>query len=212
MPNNADSMFSLMRPALMMDPDSIVKDAPSQPACPADKVEPQPGACQPLPYPRPEAKEKNEHYAKLIRSSFCGGNSELTAVMAYFYHSLRFCECSKELSDALLGISRCEMIHLSLLGRLLCSLGGDPKFFCCLPPNANPGGWWSAKPSVVPYSRDLGEALLNDIKLEEGAIEEYQSAAGYIDDEHIQALINRILLDERGHLLLFKSLYQRFCS
>lgn len=209
MPKNTDAMFSLMRPSLM-DPDSIVTRAEPAPPCVPEK--PQPSACQPLPYPSPVACEKNEHYAKLIRSSFCGNDSELTAVMTYFYHSLRFSECSEELAQELIGISRCEMIHLSLLGRLLRSLGGDPKFFCCLPPNANPGGWWSANPAVVPYSRDLGEAILNDIKLEEGAIEEYQSAAAYIDDENIRALIKRIILDEEGHLLLFKAMYQRYCS
>lgn len=169
-------------------------------------------ACLPEPYPPPVATAPNENYALLVRSSFCGRESELTAVMTYFYHAVRFAECGAALSRTLLDIAICEMHHLDLLSRLLLSLGSDPRFYCALAPNDNPGGWWSALPdTIICYAPDLGAALRADIESERAAIAEYQSAAAYIDDPGISALLLRILRDEQHHLALFEELYRRFC-
>lgn len=168
--------------------------------------------CLKEPYPPAIASAPNESYARLIRSSFSGRDSELSAVMAYFYQSMKFCECSPDLHDTLMQIAICEMRHLELLGKLIISLGCEPKFFCCLPPNANPGGWWVAHPSIIKYTANLGEALKFDIAAEKAAIDEYKSVMNYVDDVGIKELLKRIIADEEEHIRIFSCLYLRFCS
>lgn len=165
-----------------------------------------------LPYPPAVACAPNEKYANLIRSSFSGKDSELTAIMSYSYQAFKFADCAPEAAKVFSEIAVYEMHHFTLLGKLLISLGGDPKFFCCLPPNANPGGWWVAHPSVIKYCDNLGQALKNNIAGEKAAIAEYKSIIGYVDDDGIRAVLKRIVLDEEEHLQALECLYSRFCS
>lgn len=214
---------------LPLDPDSIMPQmeitpskTPSMPPLSpsptyTDYIQPecaqhnQYGFCLPQPYPPARAYAENERYARIIRNSFAGKESALTAMLTCIYHSIRFAECAADLQDILIDIAICKMHHLKLLGELLISLGSDPRFFCCLPPNANPGGWWSAQPSTVAYSKNLGEALHANIEAEKATLEEYHNAINYIDDDGICTLLKRIVLDKEYHLKIFTELYKRFC-
>lgn len=179
---------------------------PTQPACEAN------GLCLPQSYPDAKANAENERYARIIRNSFAGRESALTAMMTYLYQAIRFGDCADDLRETLWGISVCKMYHMRLLGELLMSLGGDPKYFYCAPPNASSGTWWSAQPAIITYSKNLGDALKSSIEAEKACIEEHQSALNYVDDEGVCALLKRIVLDEEYHLKILSELHKRFCS
>ena len=179
---------------------------PEQPLCGSN------GLCLTEPYPPAKANAENERYARIIRNSFAGCESALTAMMTYLYQSIRFGDCADDLREMLAAIALCKMYHLRLLGELLVSLGSDPKYFYCMPPNANSGTWWTAQPTMVTYSKILGDALKADIEAEKASIEEHKNAINYVDDEGIRALLMRIVMDEEYHLKIFTELYKRFCS
>lgn len=170
------------------------------------------GLCLPQPYPKAAADTPNERYARIIRNSFSGRESALTAMMTYLYQAIRFGDCAQELGETLWGISMCKMYHMRLFGELLLSLGGEPKYFYVMPPNSNSGSWWSAQPAIVSYSKNLGDALKCSIEAEKACIDEHKSIANYVDDPGVCALLKRIILDEEYHLALLTELYKRFCS
>lgn len=209
---------------LALDPDSDISTAfrqqksvlppcsiPKIPAAEKGFVFPKALAAE-MPYPPAKACAPNEKYAELIRGSFSGKESELTAVMSSLYHGLKFSESCPELSDMLIGITLCEMRHLVILGKLLLSLGGDPKFFCCLPTNSNAGGWWNAHPNTINYRDTIDKALKNGISAEKAAIAEYKSISEYVDDDGIKAILKRIGADEVLHLEALEGIYSRFCE
>lgn len=164
------------------------------------------------PYPPAKAVTHNEKYAELIRGSFSGRESELSSAASCLYHGLKFSISCPELSRAFMGIAVCELRHLMLLGELLVSLGGDPRFFCCLPTNSIAGGWWNAHPVTLSYHSTTDAALKSGISAKKGSIAEYKSISEYIDDGNIRLLLKRIIADEELHLETLESLYTRFCS
>lgn len=164
------------------------------------------------PYPPAKADMPNKKYSELIRGSFCGKESEMTAVMSGFYHGMKFSKNCPELSNALIGIAFCELRHFILLGKMLMSLGGDPKFFCCLTTNSNAGGWWSANPATISYCETVDKALKGGIAAEKATIAEYKSISDYIDDKGVKAVLKRIIADELLHLETLECLCSRFCE
>ncbi len=92
------------------------------------------------------------------------------------------------------GVSRQH--HLEMLGRLICLCGGTPDFA---------GGrrqWWNG--SFVSYRKDLCGALLLSLSDEVAAVEAYKKAACRIQDPKIQAVLQRIAMDEALHVQLLR--------
>ncbi|MFV0497321.1 MAG: hypothetical protein ACK5L0_03995 [Candidatus Fimivivens sp.] len=170
------------------------------------------GLCLPQPYPAAKANAENERYACIIRNGFAGRESVLTAMMTYLYQSIYFGACDDDLREMLAAIALCKMFHLRLLGELLMSLGSNPKYFCCMPPNVSCGTWWAAQPVNVAYSKILSDALNADIELEKASIDEHKNTINYVDDEGIRTLLKRIVMDEKYHLKMLTELHKRFCS
>ena len=78
------------------------------------------------PYPPAKADSCNIFYASLLTNDFAGPVSELSAVTQYTFQSL----ASKDQKAAALvsGIAKIEMHHMQLIGQLIASLGGIPRF------------------------------------------------------------------------------------
>ena len=131
---------------------------------------------------------------------------------AYIYQSVRFGCCSDELCSVLYQISLHKLKHLKLLGDLLCSLGGDPKYFCGISPNAIAGSWWNASPTVLKYPCDVGEGLNCLLTLERESAQEYKSIAAYADDCGIKSALKEILTEKEQDIEKLTLLYTRFCS
>ncbi|WP_291652228.1 manganese catalase family protein [Clostridium sp.] len=157
-----------------------------------------------LPYPKIEISEKNPTYANLIKKSYAGTNSELTAATQYTYQGL----ITKDIiGNTLRKIAEVEIHHLEILGELIVALGENPDFSIN---KRDKKLNWNSK--FISTSDSIKELLLEDIKSEEEGISQYRETAYLIDDENIIAILNRIILDEELHIKILTNLYEREMS
>lgn len=154
-----------------------------------------------LPYPALKVQCQNKYYAKLLAEDFSDVGSELTAIMQYINHEIRFTKCYCEISKTLLAIALAEMDHLQMLGELITLLGAPLTYDIssekgCMPWNSD----------IVFYGTNVVNMLISDLKGEYGAIEQYKSHIKKIDDPCINAVLSRIIKDEEYHIQLISSL------
>ncbi|MGL5151035.1 MAG: ferritin-like domain-containing protein [Clostridium sp.] len=156
------------------------------------------------PYPEVMVSEKNKHYADILSNDFAGACSEMTAVTQYLNHNIRLGIINREVSAALLEISKVEMKHLDIIGELIVLLGGDlyygrskkDKFQC-----------WS--PKFINYGKDLRGMLKFDIQSEVDAIVQYKKHIEEIEDKHIKKILYRIIEDEEFHIEILDGLLKK---
>ncbi len=158
-----------------------------------------------LPYPDLDGIEKDYQSAMLISSAYAGLHGELSAVLQYVYHHYYFdYSLNEEASELLLGISIAEMRHFETLGKLLLKLGVDPVFSWRPPSRIN---WFNT--SNVSYSKTAQKMLMDDITGELSAINEYERILLNLQNERVQAIISRILLDEELHVKVLRGLLEK---
>lgn len=158
------------------------------------------------PYPEIKVAGPNDYYAFLLLSDYSGLVSEMTAINQYLYHHLWFEEGNKdEIADLLKGISIVEMHHLEMLAEMIILLGGDPKYIGGLSENFS---FWCA--DYVYYGCGLVDRLEADIQAEQNAIKNYSEHIAIIKDPYIQAVLRRIIKDERHHLRLFEEALKKY--
>lgn len=159
----------------------------------------------PLPYPPVCAAGKNPAYARAILSNVGGSNSEMSAVSLYFYNNLVAC-AHEEIAKTFHDVSVVEMHHLEIFGRLAFQLGADPRLW-------NQKGshmmYWT--PAYNRYPLPIKALLQNALEGEEAAIAKYECQASWICDQNVVENIQRILVDERIHVEIFKSLLETLC-
>ena len=61
------------------------------------------------------------------------------------------------------------------------------------------------------FLTDLKEMLRIDMESEKAAIKNYEEHKNIIDDKYIKEILSSIILDEKRHLEIFKSLYESLC-
>ncbi len=155
-----------------------------------------------LPYPEIKVRGRNRNYADLLNVDYCGFVSELSAITQYINNENRisFEECA--MARTLLGIAIAEMMHLQKLGELIVLLGGNVDFSCktC---NGRPKLW---SPEYLTIPENIDKMLTADIEAEKDAIRQYEMHIKMIDDDCVNAVLRRIILDEEYHIMLLKSL------
>lgn len=149
-----------------------------------------------LPYPEVKVEKKNIEYAKMLSNAYAGNISEDTAIHLYMYQSIVL---NNEVSDILEKIAVVEMHHLELLAKAIYLLGLDPMYKSYTPDKYFNGQY-------IRYQKDLNDILEINIISEEIAIDNYEKLVNIIDDKYIKELLNRIILDEKVHLEIFKKL------
>ena len=156
----------------------------------------------PLPYPPLQVKRRNRDYADLLSVDYCGGVSEMSAITQYINNENRLsCEhCA--LAKILLGIAMAEMMHLQKLGELIQLLGGTVSYASRLP-NGHMRLW---TPEYLTLPDQVGKMVAANIEAEQAAIAQYQMHRKMIRDEHVNALLARIIKDEEYHIFLLQSL------
>lgn len=159
------------------------------------------------PYPELKVQGMNPFYASLLMDDYSGYVSEMTAITQYLYHHHYFQMVDKELAKVVRGISIVEMHHQEMLAHLIIMLGGDPRYggtqsTCCQ--------YWSGM--FPAYGHGLCERLQLDMSAERDAIRNYRYHIQLIHDPCIQAVLERIILDEEHHLKLFGEQYERLCK
>lgn len=147
-----------------------------------------------LPYPEIRV-EKNVADSKLLMPSYGGPSSETTAIMTYSFQHFVTAE-DEELSSALIGIAKTEMIHFDLLGECIYALGGYPVI----------GGrtYWNG--GFANYTLDKRKFLEQNIMAEETAILNYERTILNLSQESVKLLLERIILDEEVHIKIFKEI------
>jgi len=158
-----------------------------------------------IPYPEPRVVERNLYYAKLLLDDYSGPASELTAVHQYLYHYFTLDKEYPDVAELEECIAIVEMRHMELLAETILLLGGDPRFWYI---RFRPVYWNASLPY---YGRGICDRLRADIAAEEEAIKNYRKHQEMIDDPHIKALLERIIMDEQHHLKLFRQAYERYC-
>lgn len=158
--------------------------------------------CSDKPYPSICVEKRNKDYAKLLLNDYAGEISEDFAIHQYFYQSLIIND--KDISDALMQISKVEMHHLAILGKVITQLGIKPIFGTIDNNHFTP---WST--SAINYSVKLKDMLIQDIKHEKDAIIKYKKHADEINDKCIKKILYRIIEDELLHIKYFYSILKK---
>lgn len=156
-----------------------------------------------LPYPEPMIEKKDVYYANILFDDYSGVISEMTAINLYIYQHIIGEEAYDKYAEIVGGIAMAEMKHLELLGETIKLLGLKPVFKGSCAVYNRP---WNAQ--YVNYSSNIRDMIEEDIKSEKKAIENYKYHIYLIQDKYIRNLLERIILDERLHLKLFKELYE----
>lgn len=154
-----------------------------------------------IPYPEIKVERKDVELAKEILNLYAGEISEDTAVHNYIFQMLIMNEF-EEKKTLLKEIAITEMHHLEILGLLIKELGLTP-FYVGVKNNATK--WWSGE--YVTYEKEWKKILLDNIGLEELAIQNYENVIAKTTDEHVKHILRRIILDERLHIEIFSKLY-----
>lgn len=134
----------------------------------------------------------NTYYAKLVSGAYAGQGSETTAIVQYMSHRY-FLENYDDVDITYQYIAFTEVIHQNLLGRLIFLLGLNP-----LQISYEINEFWSG--SFPDYQYSLKQILETDIQGEFNAIAHYERLIDSIDDNNIQLLFQRIIMDEQRHL------------
>lgn len=160
-----------------------------------------------LPYPKVNVKDKNPKYIDLILLNFSSSTSEFSAINQYTYHEISYIYKNPEISKILKEISIVEMYHLKLLGEILVQLGSQPGYWI----DNKKKNYWSSK--LIDYDlSSLKHILEIDINSEKEAIKQYKETICKIQDENINNILKRIILDEEIHIQLFLSLYKKYVT
>lgn len=161
----------------------------------------------PSPYPEVKVLRPNLTYAYLLMDDYAGIVSEFTAISQYLYHYFYFKDVDKDLGELLENVSITEMLHMEILADTIRKLGGDPQIRGSY---STQGNFWSGR--FIYYGTELCAQLRADIDSEYKAIYEYQRHIQMIDDPYVQAILHRIILDERVHIRLFNEALYKFCG
>lgn len=155
-----------------------------------------------LPYPPIQVNCRNRSYADLLSVDYCGSVSELSALTQYINNesrlSMKFCRYAR----MLLEIAVAEMMHLQKLGELIFLLGGDVDYAARYQNGKN--CLWT--PEYLTLPGHIDEMIQVDIEGERAAIKQYRMHISRMDDEHVNAVLARIIRDEEYHILLLQSL------
>lgn len=155
-----------------------------------------------LPYPPIEVEERNQVYANILSIDYCGAVSELSAITQYINNENRL-SCEKcPVAKALLGIAMAEMMHLQKLGELIFLLGGNINFIA-KQQNGRQRMW---TPEYLTIPDNLEKILVADIESEKAAINQYRMHIKMIKDNHVNAVLARIIKDEEYHIMLLQTL------
>lgn len=153
------------------------------------------------PYPSPIMKEKDTALANKLTALFAGKNSELSAVARYSYQHIILSHLSPVIADTLECISAVEMRHFELLGKMIHSLGTDPQ----LCENTKRSRlFWSG--SFITYVTRPEKIIAYDIAEERKSILQYKTFMKGCDNNNVNDVIKRILLDEESHIEMLEHL------
>lgn len=159
-----------------------------------------------LPYPEIQVEEKNQAYASILSVDYCGSVSELSAITQYINNENRMSGEKCQLAKTIVGIAMAEMIHLQKLGELICLLGGVVDFTA----RYRNGRQMMWTPEYLTIPGNIVNMIQADIEAEQAAIKQYQMHIKMINDRGINAVLERIILDEEYHIMILRTLLHKY--
>ncbi|MBE6081800.1 MULTISPECIES: ferritin-like domain-containing protein [Tissierellales] len=165
------------------------------------------GYADPSPYPEIKVLGENKLYAEILMDDYAGGVSEFTAINQYLYHYFISNKEAEEVANMWERISITEMHHMEMLAETILLLGGNPIYRgsqntnCCC---------WNA--GYVYYGCNLCGRLHADLMSEYEAIRNYERHIKEINDPYVQAILARIILDEKVHIEHFNKAIGKYCG
>lgn len=153
----------------------------------------------PFPYPPIKVREQNQFYANLLTLDYCGSVSELTAAVQYIHGESSLCCRQCTVAKTIVGMAVAEMTHLQKLGEMILLLGGNIDF--SIKTRTGTQMW---TPEYTNLSSDENKILDANLTPEKAAIEQYRQHIGMIEDDYVNALLERIIQDEEYHIMLLE--------
>ena len=160
-----------------------------------------------LPYPPVQVSGQNQVYANLLSVDYCGSVSELSAITQYINNENRLSLGNCPMAQTLLGIAMAEMMHLQKLGELVCLLGGTVDFVAKQQNGRNI--IWT--PGFLTIPEHAKQMLLADIEAEKAAISQYRMHMKMINDDCVNKVLARIIIDEEYHIMILQALIREHC-
>ena len=157
-----------------------------------------------LPYPSTDTLTKDVRSGQIISFAYATLRGELTATLQYVYHHFYFGEIEENDSEILMAIAKAEMMHIDILGKAMLKLGVSPRYVQV--PNSN--NFYST--CTVSQSTTPQKMLMDDIQGEMNAIADYQKMLFILKNEQVEAIIQRIILDEQLHLEKLKEMLTKY--
>lgn len=162
--------------------------------------------CAPEPPLPPICVErKNPEYARLLLADYAGKAGELTASSQYIYQYFITYQSHPQLAEDLERISIAEMRHMERLGKLIVLLGGNPLLRTC-----PMGGCKFWEGCYISSTQEVTKFLEENIRGEKAAIANYRQRIRQIQDQYIQAVLERIIQEEEAHIEIFQKYLEYF--
>jgi len=108
--------------------------------------------------------------------------NEHGAIIQYLTHAYGMGE--GEIACEVEAMAREEMRHLDWLAETIVELGGEPSL---------------KRGTMNMAGKEVPDWMADDVKLEQGAIDQYEEHIKMIDEPKIKRLLKRILADEKSH-------------
>lgn len=143
----------------------------------------------------------NPEYASILHDGLVG---EMTAITEYLYYHFTTLYASPELSQMFFCFATVEMEHLDWLARFIVLLGGDPRY------TSREGRYWNG--TAPRYTRNFCEQIANSVAGEREGMNLYRSQIALIQDPNVQAMLARIIEDEKIHIRILEEKRKRYCG
>lgn len=173
-----------------------------------------------LPYPPTRVEGPNLDYAVALFRQYSGFDGELSASTQYIYQNMILYNSDPTAAALLECIAITEARHFQILGQLIYMLGADPKIYAPTRLRGEPQrildirsgfdtvaegySWWCG--DVLIYTHDFNMMIQNNLELEYIAIANYNAALRVIEDIYVRPMLERIILDEERHIVIFNEL------
>ncbi len=148
----------------------------------------------------------------ILKDGYVGRKSEFTSQNQYKYQSfiLMYNDETSNIGRTMRRISYDEVHHSEILAEKMTLSNLDPRLCTFIDDNPDICQYWSGH--YVCYVKMIEGIMRENIKLETGAIEYYETLYPLTDDENLKDLITRILKDEFAHLAYFKAILEAVCE
>lgn len=153
-----------------------------------------------IPYPEVKYVVKNSNYANMLYDDMSGELGELSAVTQYVYEHMDLSDFNV-ISGIMIQIAIQEMKHLNFVGDLIKRLGKTPYFI------GSKGSCWTTENVKYKFT-NLVHMMEYNIETENAAIEGYSKAIYCTRNQDIRKLFQRIILDEKNHIKIFKKIIE----